>query len=279
STYRYAAGVLPGRRPPVGWAEGGDEGRGKDAADDGGVDADPERECGGENPHVSRGDPRQGDEGQEQDEGRGGDEPASAGDAVAGGVISVVAVVVFFTDAGQQEHFVVHRQAEQEREHRDRYPHSDRPGRGLAEQQLSPDAVLPDQHGDAVGRADRQHVEHQGFGRQHDRAQGPGQPPKRPDDDEGDDPPGVAVDGVDEIGILRRYPADPSAGTFRGKPDTGGGGAAGAAGRGGGRPGLDERRAATAPGRRADHRGDPVDARDGAAYLGGVTGKDFHRLG
>src|SRR6478672_1737507 len=68
----------PAGRPPVGWAEGGDEGAGADAADDGGVDDEPERERGGENFHVAGGAPRQGDEGQEQDEGRGGDQPAGA---------------------------------------------------------------------------------------------------------------------------------------------------------------------------------------------------------
>jgi len=52
---------------------------------------------------------------------------------------------------------------------------------------------LPDQHGDVVAGADREDVEQQGFDRGHARAR------SRNGDDEGDDRPGVAVDGGKDV--------------------------------------------------------------------------------
>ncbi len=61
----------------------------------------------------------------------------------------------------RQEDFVVHGQAEQEGEHRDGDPDGDGAEGGLTEQRLGADAVLPDQHGDAVCGADGDDVQDQ----------------------------------------------------------------------------------------------------------------------
>jgi hypothetical protein len=81
------------------------------------------------------------------------------------GVSSVF--VVGLAHPGKDEHLVVHRQAVQERERRDRHPGGDHAARTRAGQQFGADAVLSDDDGDAVRGADRQRVEHERLHRQH----------------------------------------------------------------------------------------------------------------
>ena len=79
--------------------------------------------------------------------------------------------VVLLAHPGEQEHLVVHREPEQEREHEDRDEVPDRAGRGDAVDQVGAVALLPEQHQEAVGGAERDDVQHDGLGGEHDRAE------------------------------------------------------------------------------------------------------------
>ena len=67
-------------------------------------------------------------------------------------------LVVALADPAEQEHLVVHREAEQHREEEERHPGLDRV-RLLEAEQIGADALLEDEHEQAVGGADREQVE------------------------------------------------------------------------------------------------------------------------
>ena len=87
--------------------------------------------------------------------GGGGDDPPGALQPVGDRGVGVAALVVAFLDPGQQEHLVVHRQAEREHEHDHRHPHLDRAERGEA-QQPGQVPVLEDPHQRAERRTQGQ---------------------------------------------------------------------------------------------------------------------------
>ena len=78
--------------------------------------------------------------------------PSATADCVVAGP------VVLLLDAGEEEHLVVHRQAEHDGEQHHRHPGLDRTGPVDADQVLRP-APLEDRDHDPVGRADRQQVD------------------------------------------------------------------------------------------------------------------------
>jgi len=82
--------------------------------------------------------------------------------------LGVVGGLVALADARQQEHLVVHRQAEHDRQHERRRQRVDVAGRLEAEETVDP-APLEDRDQHPVGGADRQQVHHQRLQRQ-DRA-------------------------------------------------------------------------------------------------------------
>ena len=120
----------------------------------------------------------------------------------------VVVLVVGLAHPGEDEDLVVHGQPEQEGEGSDRYPGGDDSTGFDAEQQLRPVAFLPDQHGCAVGRGDRDDVEDQRFDREPERSQGAGKKQERHHGHGKDDPDDVVVHGFDEVSILRGAAAD-----------------------------------------------------------------------
>jgi hypothetical protein len=111
-------------------AEQGDQGGGEDAADDGRIEDDPGGQPRREDLDVGLGYAAQGDERQAEDQRAGRDQPTGVGDTRDDGVVGGAAVLVLLVDPRQDEHLVVHRESEQQCEHRERHPEGDRAGRG-----------------------------------------------------------------------------------------------------------------------------------------------------
>ena len=70
----------------------------------------------------------------------------------------VAGLPVALLDPAEQEHLVVHREAEEDREQEERHPGLDRVDL-LEAEELVPDALLEDEHEQSVGGCDRQQVE------------------------------------------------------------------------------------------------------------------------
>src|SRR4029450_13476652 len=102
---------------------------------------------------------------------RGGGDHAARGRRAAGHRLGVVARGVGgLADPREQEHLVVHGQAEEHREEDDRHRRGDQVRPFQVEQVLEP-APLEHRHHDPVGRADRQQVHHGGIQRHRDGAE------------------------------------------------------------------------------------------------------------
>ena len=93
--------------------------------------------------------------------------PHAVGHRFAG----VAGVVEALLDAAEQEDLVVHREPEQQAEEEQRHPGLDRVDLGQAEQ-VGADALLEDEHQEAVGGAHREQVHGDRRGRDHDRTEG-----------------------------------------------------------------------------------------------------------
>lgn len=105
-----------------------------------------------------------------------GDKPSDGGDPLNGRAVGQArfataplhrkdAIVEVRTHAGQQEQLTIH-EADEQREGSNGHPDRDGHRRRLVEQQMSVVALLPDEHGDPVGRAGRELVEqHHGLDR------------------------------------------------------------------------------------------------------------------
>ena len=81
----------------------------------------------------------------DDDQGGAGDDAPGRADAVGDGVAVVAGLPVALADAAEQEHVVVHREPEEDREQKQRHPGFDRVDLREAEE-LVADAVLEDQH-------------------------------------------------------------------------------------------------------------------------------------
>ena len=95
-------------------------------------------------------------------------------------------LVVALLDAAKQEDVVVHGEAEENREEEQRQPGLDH-GSFLEAQKACADAILEDQHQQAVGRADGQQVHDDGLERHDDRAEDHQQEQEAQAEDEGED--------------------------------------------------------------------------------------------
>ena len=99
-----------------------------------------------------------------------GDHAGRALDALGDGALGGHPAVDQLADPAEDEHVVVHRQAEQDDEQEQRQPGRDAADRREPERLLAV-AVLEDQRQHAVGRADRQQVQDDRLDRHHDRAE------------------------------------------------------------------------------------------------------------
>ena len=116
-------------------------------------------------------------------------------------------LVVPLPDPAEQEDLVVHGQAEQDREQEQRHPGLDR--RALLEaDQAGADAVLEDEHDQAVGGADRQQVEDDRGRGDHDRPEDQRQQQEAEAEHEDEDVRQPVVHGVDEVDVVGRVAAD-----------------------------------------------------------------------
>ena len=104
------------------------------------------------------------------DRGGGGDDARGGRQAVGDGLGVVAGAQVLLADPRQQEHLVVHREPEQDREHHDRQERLDRPFLADADELLAP-APLEDRDDHAVRGADRQQVHDRGLERHEDRSE------------------------------------------------------------------------------------------------------------
>ena len=161
----------PARQVPVPVAEQFHGGRHDDRPHHGRVDEDGDREAEAhllEHDHLARG---HAAEHADHDRGRAGDDAGGAADAVAHGLARVAGLVVALLDAAEQEHLVVHREAEEQGEEHERHPGLDALHLGEA-QETGADALLEDQHQQPVGGADAQEVHEDRLHRDDDRAEG-----------------------------------------------------------------------------------------------------------
>ena len=112
---------------------------------------------------------QEGAEHDHHDRRRGGDHPGGRRQSVGDRVHRIAGAVVLLLDARQQEHLVVHRQAEHDREQHHRHERFDR--RRLDAGQSAEPAPLEDGDDDAVGGRDRQHVHDDRLERHQQRAE------------------------------------------------------------------------------------------------------------
>src|SRR5215510_6554558 len=197
-----------GGEPPVPPAEDPDERGQQQRADDDGVEEDPRAQGGGEHLDGGVGGGRQGEEGEEEDEGGAGHQPPGPADAADHGLAGGAGGVVFLADAGEDEYLVVHRQPEQEREGQQGHVHGDRPGCRDGPQGVAAVALLPYQHQDPVGHAERGQVEEDRLDGQHQGPERPGQQGEGDQGDQAEHEREAAVDGAGELGVAGALAAD-----------------------------------------------------------------------
>ena len=115
--------------------------------------------------------------------------------------------VVLLAHPGEDEHLVVHREPEQEREHHQRDPGRHRAGGVDAPEQLRPVPVLPDHASTPQAAATLATFRTHRLERQQQRAERPREQDERDERDQGDHQREAPVDGVDEVVVLRRQAA------------------------------------------------------------------------
>ena len=124
---------------------------------------------------------------------------------IAPAVSPVCAVALL--DPAEQEHLVVHREAEEDGEEEERHPRLDRVDLLEAEEVVA-DALLEDEHEQAVGGADREQVERDRDGGDHDRAEGDREQDEAEPEHEGEHDREPAADDVEVVDALRGRSAD-----------------------------------------------------------------------
>ncbi len=110
-------------------------------------------------------------------------------------------------DPAEDQHVVVHREAEQDHEQEERQPGAD-PSVGVEAEQRLAQPVLEDEDEDPVGGAHREQVEHDRLDRDDDRAEGDQQQQERKPEDEGEDQRQALAEQLAEVLRLRPPPGD-----------------------------------------------------------------------
>ncbi|MEH3054619.1 MAG: hypothetical protein PGN13_11545 [Patulibacter minatonensis] len=114
---------------------------------------------------------REGPEHGDHDRGGGRDHAGGGGEALRHRARRIAMRGVELADAADEEHLVVHREPEQDREHQHRDEGWDR-HLAMDPDELADRAALGDRGHHAVRREDRQQVQHRGLDRHEDRAEG-----------------------------------------------------------------------------------------------------------
>ena len=154
---------------------------------------DPRRDEGGEDGHHDRGSAR--------------DRRGTRREALRHGPATVTGDLEALADAGEQEHLVVHREAEDEREHDRGHRGLDEPGRFEAEQPVEP-APLEHDHDHAVRGRDREQVDDHRLQRDDERPQQEDEHRVTDEQHEEQDPPHRASDLVLVVELRRGRSAD-----------------------------------------------------------------------
>ena len=199
--------VQPLRHPPVEVAHQLHRGRHEHQPDDGGVEEDRDGERDADLLDLGQAGHREDQEDEDHDHGRARDRLRRVRQTAGHGGPVVMGLVVALLDPREQEHLVVHRQAEDDRQDQRRCQRVDIADVIEADQAVGP-APLEHDHQHAVGRAHGQQVHHDRLQRQHDRPHQHQQHEVAEEQDEQRDLPQRAGDQVGEVVILRRGTAD-----------------------------------------------------------------------
>ena len=156
------------------------------------------------------------DEDDDDDQRRAGDHPRRRRHGVLDRTRVVTGLQVPLTDPAEQEDVVIHREPEQDREQEDRHPRGHRRHLTQAEE-LVADALLEDEHHQAVRGADRDEVEHDRLQRQHDRAEGDGQHHEAQAQHDQEDPRQPVPREGAVVDLLRRLAGDEHLGVDTGE--------------------------------------------------------------
>ena len=174
--------VQPRRQPPGAVPEQAHRRRDQDHPDQRHVQQDRDGQADAEHLGHDVGVQDEGTEDRDHDERRAGDHPRGRADTLDDRALGLAVLQVLLADPAEQEHLVVHRQTEQDREHQHRCQRHDRHGLVHADQVGAP-APLEDGHDHAVRRTDAEHVEQRGLERDQHRPEHQHQHQERQADD------------------------------------------------------------------------------------------------
>ncbi len=179
--------VEPGRDPPVVVAQQLHRCRDENDTDDGGIDEDRGRQA--ETEHLDERIVAEDEtaEHRDHDQGGRGDDPGGRCEAADHRLVAVTRGEELLANTAEQEHLVVHRQAEEDGEHEHRHERHDRDRFGHTDEFVAP-SPLEDGDEHAVGGADRQQVEDCGLERHDRRAEDASEQEERQHDHRGDEP-------------------------------------------------------------------------------------------
>src|SRR5215207_8508422 len=178
--------VEPARQPPAALPQQLHHGRDEHHPHDRRVDEDRAREAEADQLERDVGAQRERPEHGDHDQRGGGDHARGSGEPLGHGAPRVAARQVLLAHAREQEHLVVHRQTEQDREHDHRYERRHR-RRAVDAHQLAGPAALGQVGDDAVRGADREQVHRARLEPDHDRAEAEEQQQERQPDDPADE--------------------------------------------------------------------------------------------
>ena len=177
----------PSGDPPVGGSHQPHRGRDQDDADDRRVDEDADAEPDSELLDDHGLAERERTKRAEQDDRSRRDHAGRVLQACRHRLAVAPSLLVVLLDPRQHEDFVIGRQGEKDRIENHRRDEIQHPLGRKAEEAGTP-AVLKQNHEDAVGRAHRKHVHHDGLQRKEDRAEGAQQQQVAQDEDADDEP-------------------------------------------------------------------------------------------
>src|SRR6188472_464208 len=197
----------PFRQPPGAFAHQGHDRRHQEAADQGRVDRDRHREADTELLDDRVAVENEAGEDADHDRRGRGDHAAGVGEALDHRLALVFVFAEVLAHLGQQEDLVVHREAEEDREHQQWHEADDR-DRVVEPDQRGTPAELEDSGDDAVGGGDRDQVHRRRLDRHQQRAEGEQQDDEAEADDDRDHQRQLVADLGREIDVAGGLAAD-----------------------------------------------------------------------